>query len=90
MSKPGRQLIRCILSDDPSSIDDDDTLANCGGFGKDVCAQNDRVRAGQALNQLSDFNDLFGIETDGWFVKNQYGWIMQERLRQSDPLPESP
>ncbi len=52
-------------------IDDDDFSAYSFHFGQDMGAEDDRVLAGKALDQLARFGDLFRIETRSRFVQNQ-------------------
>ena len=49
-------------------------------------AENDGVVAGQALDQVAGFIDLFGIEAGRWFVKNQHVGVVNDGLRQPNPL----
>jgi len=51
-----------------------------------VRAQNDRVVAGKALDQIPGFVDLFGIEARGRFVENQHIRVVNDGLRQADAL----
>ena len=45
--------------------------------------------SGKFSDQLADLDDLFRIEACGWFVKDQYGRIMDKRLRESNALFET-
>src|ERR1700722_473161 len=49
-------------------------------------AENDGVVAGQPLDQVTGFIDLFGIEARGWFIENQHIRVMDNRLRQTHSL----
>ena len=41
---------------------------------------------GERANELADFNDLRRIEPQRWFVENEYLWIVNECLSESDTL----
>ncbi len=58
----------------------------CSTSGKDMGAENDGMVAGQALDQVAGFVDLFGIEARRGFVKNQHVGVVDDGLRQTDPL----
>ena len=49
-------------------------------------AENHRMRAGQALDEVPDFDDLFRIESDGRLVQDENGWIVEKRLAESHAL----
>ena len=49
-------------------------------------AEDDRVIAGEALDQVARFVDLFRVEARGRLVENQYIGIVDDRLRQADAL----
>jgi hypothetical protein len=61
-------------------------LAHCGRLREDMSAENYGMRAGQALDELSDFNDLLGIKADRRLVEDQHRGIVQQRLRQPHAL----
>ena len=62
-------------------------LAGLFDLGKNMGAENDGMVAGQAFDQVAGFVDLFGVEAGGGLVKNQYVGIVNDGLRQADPLP---
>ena len=80
------QIADRIRSHDLAFVDDDDLFTGLLDFGENVCAENDRMIAGQALDQIARFINLFRIETRGGFVKNQHLRIVNDSLGQSDPL----
>ena len=67
-------------------IDDDDAMAGLFDFGQDVRGQNNRVAVRKALDQLSHFMNLFRVETNGGFVKDQNRRIIEQRLCDPDAL----
>ncbi len=67
-------------------VDDDDLLAGLADFGKDVRAQNNRVIAREALDQVARFVDLLGIEARGRLVQNQHVRIVDDRLGEAHAL----
>ena len=50
-------------------------------------AQNNRVFACEAVNQISGFRDLLGIESGGWLVENENVGVVNDGLRQANALP---
>src|SRR6185437_14789142 len=68
------------------AIDDDDALAGIGGLGKNVRAQNNRMVAGQAADELPSFQYLAGIKAGSGLVKNEQARVVQDGLRDSHPL----
>src|SRR2546425_996194 len=80
------QIADRIRGHDLALVDDDDLFTGLLDFGENVCAENDRMIAGQALDQVARFIDLFRIETRGGLVKNQHLRIVNYSLGQSDPL----
>src|SRR2546425_613446 len=80
------QIADRIRGHDLAFVDDDDLFTGLLDFGENVCAENDRMIAGQALDQIARFIDLLWIEARGGFVKNQHLRIVNDSLGQSDPL----
>src|SRR5207244_3906843 len=80
------QIADRIRSHDLAVVDDDDLFAGLLDFGENVRTENDRVIAGQTLDQVARFIDLFRIETRGGLVKNQHLRIVNDSLGQSDAL----
>src|SRR6266576_1157052 len=80
------QIAHRVRRNNFSLVDDDDLLARLADLGKDVRAENDRVVAGKALDQIPGFVDLFGIEARGRFVENQHIRVVNDGLRQADAL----
>ena len=86
----GRELLHEAVEraggDDPPAVDDDHTLAHHRHLGQDVRREDDRVGAGQRLDELPDADDLLGIEPDRRLVEDQHLRIGDERLGEADPL----
>jgi hypothetical protein len=55
-------------------------------FRQDVRAQHDGVIAGERANQLPGLDDLLGVEARGGLVEHQDVGIVNQRLREADPL----
>ena len=55
-------------------------------FGQDVGAEDDGVVAGEAVDQLADFDDLLGIEAGGGLVEDQDVGVVDDRLGEADAL----
>ena len=49
-------------------------------------AQDYGVFSCQVFNQLPDFDYLFGIQSNGWLIKNQYLWLVDYCLGNSQSL----
>ena len=71
----------------PSLVDDDDALAGLTDLGKDVRAQDDRVVAAELLDQPARLDDLLRVEAGGRLVEDQHLGVVEQRLREADPLP---
>ncbi len=81
-----REILRRIDGGNFAFVDDDHAIAGHADFRQDVSGKNDGVRAGQALDEVADFDNLLGIEADGRLVQNNYGGIMDQRLGQPNTL----
>ncbi len=57
-----------VLGDNAPTADDDDALADRGGFRENVSAQDHGMRSCQAFDEFPDLDDLFGVEADGRLV----------------------
>jgi len=53
-----------------------------------VAAQKNGVFLPKVQDEVPDFDDLAGVETDGGFIENKYGRVVDERLRKTHALPE--
>ena len=89
-AQPGREVVGRVDGHDAAFVDDDDALTGLGDLGKDVRAQDDRVIAGEVLDQLPSFDDLLGVEAGGRLVEDQHVGVVDERLREADALRDSP
>ena len=83
---PGREAFDRVLRHNLALVDHDDALAGRRHLRKDVRAQNHRVLACEALDELPDLDDLDGVQTDGGFIEDQHLGIMHERLRKAHTL----
>ena len=68
-------------------VDDDDALAGLRHLGEDVRAEDDRVVAGQLLDELARLDDLLRVEAGGRFVEDEHVGIVDQGLGQADALP---
>jgi len=68
MAQPGGQSVRGVLGDNAPATDDDDPLADRGGFRENVSAQDYGMRSCQAFDQFPDLDDLLGVESDGRLI----------------------
>ena len=68
-------------------VDDDDALAGLRDLGQDVRAEDDRVVAGEAPDQLARLDDLLRVEAGGRLVEDQHVGVVNQRLGEADALP---
>ena len=78
-----------IGGDDLALVDDQHPLADLRHLRENMTAQKNRVFFPQFLDQAADFDDLSRVQADGGFVENQDRGVVQECLRQSNPLSEA-
>ena len=83
---PVLQVVDRICGYQFSLVDDEHLLAGLLHFGQDVRAQNDGVVAGQTLDEIASLVDLFRVQSGSGLVQNQHIRIVNDRLRQADPL----
>ena len=67
-------------------VDDDHPLAGHAHFRQDVGGKNHGVIPSQTLDQLSNLNDLSGIQSYGGLIQDEDLGLMDERLGQSHSL----
>ena len=70
-AQPGGQVVRRVFGHHAALVDDHHALAGLRDLGQDVRAQDDRVIAGQLLDQLAGLDDLLRVEARGRFVEDQ-------------------
>ena len=71
---------------DLALINDDHAIAGHADFRKNVRGKNDGVISGETFDQVAHFDDLLGIEADGWFIENDYIGIVDQGLGDSYAL----
>jgi hypothetical protein len=81
-ARPGLQVAHRVGCYQLALINDDDLLAGLFDLRKDMGAEDDCVIPGQALDQVTGFIDLLGIEARGWLVKDQHIRVVNDGLRQ--------
>ena len=74
------------IGDHLALVDDDDALAGLRDLGQDVRAQDDRVIAGELLDQLARFDDLLRVEAGGRLVEDEDVRVVNQRLGEADAL----
>ncbi len=75
-----------IDRDNFAGVNDDDLAARLLDFREDVRAEDDRVIAREACDELAGFALLFRIEAGCGLVKNQHRRIVNDGLRDADAL----
>ncbi len=80
------QIFRRIARLDSSLVNDDDAAASHLHFRENVRRKQNGVLFAQVLDQLAHLADLVWIEADGRFVENEKIGLVQQRVRQADPL----
>ena len=83
---PRCQVVRRVHGYHAALADDDDALAGLTHLGQDVGAQDDRVVAGQVLDELSGFDDLLRVESGSGLVQDQDVRFVDQGLGQADAL----
>ncbi len=58
-------------------------------FGQDVATEDERVLATKLFDQRAGFNNLGGVNANRWLIQDQNVWLMQDGLRNSNPLSKS-
>ena len=86
-AQPRRQVVGRVDRDDVALVDDDDALAGLRDLGQNVRAEDDRVIAGELLDQLARFDDLLRVEAGRRLVEDEHVGVVDERLREADALP---
>src|SRR6185295_724623 len=81
------QVVGGVDRDDPALVDDDDALTGLRDLGQNVRAENDRVIAGELLDQLAGLDDLFRVEAGRRLVEDEDVRVVDERLREPHALP---
>ena len=66
----------------------DDLHAITGGlyFRQDMCRQDDAMLLAEFADQSAYLADLDRVETDGWFIKDDYRRVMDDCLRDTGTL----
>jgi hypothetical protein len=86
-AQAGCQVVGRVHGHDAPLVDDHDAVAGLADLREDVRAQDDRVVAGERGDELSRLDDLLRVEARRRLVEDEHLGIVQQRLRQTDPLP---
>ena len=81
------QFVGRAIGDDLAAIDDDRARTSGLDFFENVGRENDRLRFAHLANQSSHFMFLIGIEAVGRLIHNQNLGIVNDRLRETGPMP---
>src|SRR2546426_81672 len=80
-AQPRRQVVGRVNRDDTSLVDDDDALTGLRDLGQNVRAQDDRVIAGEVLDELPRFDNLLRVGVERWRLRQIAGPALRlERL----------
>src|SRR5579862_5958054 len=83
----GRQVRDLLLQRDASAIDDDDFVADLRNLRQNVGREHHRPLVGRhRFDEAADLMNLARIESDRGLVEHQHRRIMNQRLREADPL----
>jgi len=88
--RSGARLCRLLTESVATSLPllmNDDLFAGLLDFREDVRAQDNRVVASEALDQVARLVDLLGVESGGGLVQDEHVRIVKDGLRQADALP---
>ena len=75
-----------VVGDQPPLVDHDHPPAGRLDLRQDVAAEQDRPLGPQLAHERPDLEDLVGVEPAGRLVEDQDLGLVQERLRDPDPL----
>ena len=84
------QVVQPLVHRDPAPGDDDHPAADRLDLRQDVGRQQDGVPLTQVADQRADLEDLDRVQARCGLVEDQDRRIVQHRLGQAHPLPESP
>jgi len=75
-----------LIGDDLSVVDDDDGVADGGNLLHDVGGEDDGLALAHVTNELSDFDNLVGVQSRGGLVKDEHLRVVDDGLCQSHTL----
>ena len=84
-----RNIFGLFVRDDPSLVNDHNTVANRLNLLQNVRGEDNGVRFAESTDQIADLNDLLWVKTNGRLVKDDDLWIANQCLRDSDALTVS-
>src|SRR5699024_5093675 len=80
------QVLRRVEGNQLAVGDNQDLFTDGLDLGEDMGAEDHRVGLAQLLDQVSDLDDLNGVQAHGGLVKDDDLGVAQQRLGNADPL----
>lgn len=65
---------------------DEDAVTEGFDFGEDMGGEEDGAVFSEAANELADFDDLGGVEADGWFIEDEEFGLVEDGLGEANAL----
>ena len=81
------EILDRIDSADLALVDDDDALTDRSHLREDMRREDDRMLAGEILDQIADLHDLRRVKADRRLIENEEFRIAEQRLRKAATLP---
>ena len=84
--KVGRQIFNRIGRDQSAVRNDHDIVTDCRNFGQNMAGQNNGMIFRKRADQITDFDDLDRVKTDGRFVEDDDFGFTEHCLCDTDTL----
>ena len=89
-SSHSRELSRCSAEAQFSAVEDEDDIAAHGCIVGLVRRHHDRRTLSELAQQRAQFEPLRGVEARRWLVEHDQRWRTEDRLGQTQTLPQPP
>ena len=84
------QIVRRAIEDQPALVDQENAVGDEVHFLQDVGGEQDGPGLPEQPDILAEVPDLVGIEPGGRFVHDEHVGVVEQGLRQADPLLVAP
>lgn len=81
-----RRVSVCIIVNDAPQVQDIDAVTYCLHLGKDMSGKNHAVPGAQFPNEVTNFTNLDGIQSNRWLIKDNDVRLMNDSLRDANSL----